>query len=172
VAVAPEQVATKNVDQKLYLVTAKDKYKVLLNLLQQKELTQAIIFANRRDETRRLTEFLKRKGIQCAMLSGEVAQNLRLKTLENFRSGKVPILVATDVAGRGIHVDNISHVINFSLPEDPEDYIHRIGRTGRAGSSGTAISFACEDDSFLIPALEELLGEPLDCSQPPEELLR
>ena len=172
VAVAPEQVATKNVDQKLYLVTAKDKYKVLLNLLQQKELTQAIIFANRRDETRRLTEFLKRKGIQCAMLSGEVAQNLRLKTLENFRSGKVPILVATDVAGRGIHVDNISHVINFSLPEDPEDYIHRIGRTGRAGSSGTAVSFACEDDSFLIPALEELLGEPLDCSQPPEELLR
>ncbi|MBL4608295.1 MAG: DEAD/DEAH box helicase [Pseudomonadales bacterium] len=172
VAVAPDQVTTKNIDQKLYLVAAKDKYKILLNLLRQKDLTQAIIFANRRDETRRLTEFLKKNGIQCAMLSGEVAQNLRIKTLENLRSGKVPILVATDVAGRGIHVDNISHVINFSLPEDPEDYIHRIGRTGRASASGTAISFACEDDSFLIPALEELLKAPLECLQPPEELLR
>ena len=172
IAVAPEEIATKNVEQKLYLVTNRDKYKVLLNVLKLKDLKQAIIFANRRDETRRLCEFLKRNNVHCAMLSGEVAQNLRVKTLENFRSGKVPILVATDVAGRGIHVDDISHVINFSLPEDPEDYIHRIGRTGRAGAKGTAISFACEDDSFLIPALETLLGEPLQCQQPPEDLLR
>jgi len=79
--------------------------------------------------------------------------------------------VATDVAGRGIHIDGVSHVINFTLPEEPEDYVHRIGRTGRAGSSGTSISFACEDDAFRLPSIEALLGKPLDCEHPPEELL-
>ena len=81
------------------------------------------------------------------------------------------MLVATDVAGRGIHVDGISHVVNYTLPEDPEDYVHRIGRTGRAGAKGTSISFACEDDAFLLPTIEELLGEKLSCEQPPADLL-
>lgn len=79
--------------------------------------------------------------------------------------------MATDVAGRGIHIDGISHVINYNLPEDPDDYVHRIGRTGRAGASGTSISFACEDDSFLIPDLEALLGDKLKKDYPPEQLL-
>ena len=79
--------------------------------------------------------------------------------------------MATDVAGRGIHVDGISHVINYNLPEDPEDYVHRIGRTGRAGATGVSISLACEDDSFMLPDIEALLGEPLRCEQPPAELL-
>ena len=82
------------------------------------------------------------------------------------------MLVATDVAGRGIHIKGISHVVNYYLPEDPEDYVHRIGRTGRAGASGTSISFACEDDSFLIPDLEEMLGAKLTMEYPPEELLK
>ena len=170
ISITPERVATDTIDQRVYLVTADDKFSLLRKILQQKDVGRTIIFANRRDETRRLADYLNKKNIHCALLSGEVAQNKRIKTLENFRSGKVPVLVATDVAGRGIHVDDVSHVINFSLPEDPEDYIHRIGRTGRAGSKGIAISFACEDDSFLLPAIETLLGEALTCCQPPESL--
>jgi ATP-dependent RNA helicase RhlB len=91
--------------------------------------------------------------------------------LEDFKSGKIKVLVATDVAGRGIHVDGISHVINYSLPEEPEDYVHRIGRTGRAGKTGVSISFACEDDSFLLEPIEKLLGNKLNIQRPPEELL-
>ena len=102
----------------------------------------------------------------------EVPQKKRVKTLENFKTGRLTVLVATDVAGRGIHIDGISHVVNYHLPEDPEDYVHRIGRTGRAGASGTSISFACEEDSFLIPDLEALLGSKLNLEYPPEELLK
>ena len=98
-------------------------------------------------------------------------QNKRIKTLEDFRNGRVRVLVATDVAARGLHVEGISHVINFTLPQDPEDYVHRIGRTGRAGASGISVSFACEDDSFYIPAIEEYLGNSLVCEQPDEALL-
>ena len=105
------------------------------------------------------------------LLSGEVPQNRRLKTLQNFKTGHVKLMVATDVAGRGIHIDGVSHVINYELPEEPEDYVHRIGRTGRAGEAGTSISFACEDDAFLLEPIEGLLDKKLDCSQPPPELL-
>ena len=104
-------------------------------------------------------------------MSGEVQQRKRIKTLDDFKSGAISVLVATDVAGRGIHVDNVSHVINYNLPEDPEDYVHRIGRTGRAGADGTSISLACEFEAFMLPEIEKMLGEPLKCEQPPEELL-
>ena len=105
------------------------------------------------------------------ILSGEVPQQKRLTTLEAFRSGAYRVLVATDVAGRGIHVEGVTHVINFTLPEDPDDYVHRIGRTGRAGASGTSISFACEDDAFLLGPIEQLLGQKLNCTQPDQALL-
>ncbi|MBV1881574.1 MAG: ATP-dependent RNA helicase RhlB [Pseudomonadales bacterium] len=172
ISIEPDQVATDTIDQIVYIVAADEKYTLLYNTITQKDLKRVIIFTNRRDETRRLCERLKRDNIKCAMLSGEVAQQKRLTTLENFKTGKVRVLVATDVAGRGIHVDGISHVINYALPEDPEDYVHRIGRTGRAGTTGVAISFACEDDSFLLPAIETLLGDKLKCEQPPVELLQ
>lgn len=172
VQIAPEQVASTNVEQKLYLVTEEQKYRLIYNLLQGEHLQRVIIFANRRDQTRRLTELLKAYGIQCEQISGEVDQNKRVRTLERFKQGDLPVLVATDVAGRGLHVDQISHVINFSLPEDPEDYIHRIGRTGRAGNKGMSISFAAEDDAFAIPKIEALLGHKLECSYPSDELLQ
>ena len=131
-----------------------------------------IVFANRRDQCRRLQERLQKKGFQVGLLSGDVPQNKRVRTLEDFKSGTLKVLVATDVAGRGIHVDGISHVVNFTLPEEPEDYVHRIGRTGRAGKTGTSISFACEDDAFLLEPIQQLLGDKkLTCEQPPEELL-
>ncbi len=171
IEIAPDQVAAQNVEQVVYLVSGVDKFKLLFNVIQQDGCESILVFANRRDETRKLQEKLSRYGIRCGLLSGEVAQNKRVRTLEDFREGKFQVLVATDVAGRGIHIDGISHVVNFTLPEDPEDYVHRIGRTGRAGAMGTSVSFACEDDSFLLPAIEKLLGEKLPCKQPGEELL-
>ena len=100
-----------------------------------------------------------------------MTQALREATVGRLRNGRLDILVATDVAGRGIHVDGVSHVFNYNLPDDAEDYVHRIGRTGRAGATGTSISFAREDDAFLLPDLEALLGTKLECTHPPKELL-
>jgi ATP-dependent RNA helicase RhlB len=172
IEIAPLQVTAERVEQIVYMVANDQKPKLLLNILKQSpDAERVIIFCNRRDETRKLNEFLSRKSISTAMISGELNQQRRLKTLEQFREGKVRVLVATDVAGRGIHVDNVSHVINYNLPEDPEDYVHRIGRTGRAGSTGVSISFACEDDSFLIPQVEGYIGMKLNLTHPAPELL-
>ena len=172
VEIEPAQVTTETVDQKVYITETSQKFDLLYNLITTENLDKVIVFANRRDITRRLFEKLQKKGLRVAMLSGDVPQNRRVKTLENFRSGKVQVLIATDVAGRGIHIDGVSHVVNYNLPEDPEDYVHRIGRTGRAGADGTSISFACEDDAFLLPQLEQAIGMKLDCGYPPEHLLR
>ena len=167
VEIEPERVATASVDQRVYLVASRDRFPVLMNLLNDPAVESVIIFANRRDQVRRLYEKLRKEGVQCGMLSGEITQAKRTKTLENFKSGRSKILVATDVAGRGIHVEGISHVVNYNLPEDPEDYVHRIGRTGRAGATGVSISFASEDDAFLLPDIEALLGHSLACVAPP-----
>ena len=167
VEIEPERVATASVDQRVYLVASRDRFPVLMNLLNDPAVESVIIFANRRDQVRRLYEKLRKEGVQCGMLSGEITQAKRTKTLENFKSGRSKILVATDVAGRGIHVEGISHVVNYNLPEDPEDYVHRIGRTGRAGATGVSISFASEDDAFLLPDIEALLGHSLACMAPP-----
>jgi len=171
VEIVPERVAVDSVEQIVYLATAKEKYDLLYNLITSQNLQRVMVFANRRDETRRLTERLKRNAINCAMLSGEVSQGQRIKTLEDFRHGKIRVLVATDVAGRGIHIDDVSHVVNYTLPYEAEDYVHRIGRTGRAGAKGVSISFACEEGAFYMPEIEALLGHKLECIHPPAELL-
>jgi len=172
VEIEPERAASENVTQQAYAVTGSDKYKLLYNLITQLDLRRVMIFANRKDQVRRIQERLVRDGIHAAQLSGDVPQQKRVRTLDSFRDGSLRVLVATDVAGRGIHVEGISHVINYTLPDDPEDYVHRIGRTGRAGAKGTSISFACEDDAFQIPAIEALLGNKLICVPPEEHLLR
>ncbi len=171
VEIEPETVTTDTVEQLVYITTTEDKYKLLYNLLTQNNLERVMVFANRRDQTRKLSEMLRDHHISCALLSGDVPQEKRVKTLENFRAGKIKVLVATDVAGRGIHVDGVSHVVNFTLPEQTDDYVHRIGRTGRAGASGTSVSFACEDDAFMIPQIEEAIGRKLPSKYPEPELL-
>jgi len=168
VEIEPERVATASVDQRVYLVSSRERFLVLMDILKDPSVESVIIFANRRDQVRRLYEKLRKEGVQCGMLSGEITQAKRTKTLHNFKTGRSKVLVATDVAGRGIHVEGISHVVNYNLPEDPEDYVHRIGRTGRAGASGVSISFASEDDAFLLPDIEALLGHSLACMSPPE----
>jgi len=171
VEIEPENVASETVEQHVYAVASSDKYKLLYNLISQNDWTRVMVFANRKDEVRRIEERLTRDGISAAQMSGDVPQHKRIKVLEGFREGKIRVLVATDVAGRGIHVEGISHVINFTLPEVPDDYVHRIGRTGRAGTSGTSISFAGEDDAFALPPIEELIGRKIHCEMPPAELL-
>ncbi|WP_442964990.1 ATP-dependent RNA helicase RhlB [Pseudomonas sp. JQ170C] len=172
VEIEPENVASETVEQHVYAVAGSDKYKLLYNLVTENKWERVMVFANRKDEVRRIEERLVRDGVNAAQLSGDVPQHKRIKTLESFREGRITVLVATDVAGRGIHIDGISHVINFTLPEDPDDYVHRIGRTGRAGTSGVSISFAGEDDSYQLPAIEELLGRKISCEMPPTELLK
>jgi ATP-dependent RNA helicase RhlB len=172
IEIEPEHVATDSVDQKVYLVSSEQRYRVLNNLLRRDGTDSVIVFANRRDQVRKLHERLRKSGVSAGILSGEVPQNKRTRTLEDFKKGVIKVLVATDVAGRGIHVEGVSHVVNYNLPEDPEDYVHRIGRTGRAGATGTSISFASEDDAFLLPDIEALLGERLECTHPPQELLQ
>lgn len=171
VDIEPEKIAVDSVNQLVYLTSESDKYNVLYNLIVKEDHKRVIVFVNRRDDTRTVEDHLYRNGLMTGLLTGEVPQRQRIKTLDAFKSGEVQVLVATDVAGRGIHVDDVSLVVNFNLPEDPEDYVHRIGRTGRAGASGTSISLACENDSFMLPAIEELLERSLPCQQPPEELL-
>ncbi len=168
----PDQIAAKSVDQKVYLTTLDEKFAVLYNLITKYELTRVLIFTNRRDQARDLTLDLCKAGINADLLSGELSQNKRSRALENFKSGQIAVLVATDVAARGIHIEGISHVVNYHLPQEAEHYVHRIGRTGRAGSTGTSISFADERDSFNIPPIEKLLGNKLECEYPPEELLK
>lgn len=172
VEVESDSIAAEHVEKKVYFTTGDEKLALLYNIIIQRELEKVIVFANRRDETRKLVERLQKMRIKTALLSGDVPQHKRLKTLENFRDGNIQVLVATDVAGRGIHIDGVTHVINYTLPDDPEDYVHRIGRTGRAGTSGISISFACEEDSFEIPKIEALIGTKLEIKHPPEELLK
>ncbi|HEX2867341.1 MAG TPA: ATP-dependent RNA helicase RhlB [Ignavibacteriales bacterium] len=172
VEIEPAQVEVESVKQIIYIVTNEEKYPLVYNLITKQNMDRVIIFANRRDETQGLTDLLLKHGISCALISGDVDQRQRIKTLDDFKNGRIRVLVATDVASRGIHVDGISHVINYTLPQDPEDYVHRIGRTGRAGATGTSISFATEDDSFYIPAIEVFLGHSMHCIQPDEKLLQ
>ena len=166
-----ERKTTDSVNQQVFLVEKKDKYKLLRNYIMQNNIERVIVFCNRRHQTRDLAEKLKKDGLRAALMSGEIPQHKRVKTLDDFKTGKIQVMVATDVAGRGIHVDGVSHVINYHLPEDADDYVHRIGRTGRAGSTGISICFACEDDSFMIPEIEQETGVKLNCIHPTEALL-
>lgn len=171
VDIEPEQIAVDTVEQIVYIVTTSEKFALLFNIIDRNNLNRVLVFCNRRDEVRRLAEMLTRHGINSCMLSGEVPQKKRIRRLEEFKTGKIRVLVATDVAGRGIHIEGMDHVINFTLPQDPEDYVHRIGRTGRAGAAGTAVSFADEKDAFQIPAIEEFTARKLSCIQPKEDWL-
>ena len=171
VSVETESVAAETIRQIVYPIRSEDKFRVLYNFLKRENAERVLVFCNRRVECERLQGQLTDYGITSEILSGDVAQNKRLRVLEDFRAGTLKVVVATDVAGRGIHVDDIAYVVNYDFPYEADDYVHRIGRTGRAGHEGTAISFACEDESFIIPDIEKLLGEELPCEMPDEELM-
>ena len=166
VAIKPESPAVETVDQHFWALPRDRKRATLLEFVSKHEPDHTLVFVNRRDQAHRLVSYLRGKGVECEGLAGDIPQRKRLATLQRFKDGKTNLVVATDVAGRGIHVEGISHVINYDLPEDAEDYVHRIGRTGRAGASGVAISFVSEDDAFDLPAIEALLGHGIQTIQP------
>jgi len=171
VEIEPEKIAVDTVEQVVYIVTTKEKFALLYNVIEQQKLERVLIFCNRKDQVVRLSEMLTRFGITCSMLSGDVPQQKRVQRLEAFKAGKIRVIVATDVVARGIHIEGMDHVINFKLPHDPEDYVHRIGRTGRAGAAGTSISFADDDDAFYLPDIEAFIGRKLPCVVPDDAWL-
>ncbi len=164
-----DEIIAELIDQKFYTVSTDQKFNLLLSIIKNENIERLLIFVNTKYLTKSIAGFLKRKNVRSEILSGEVAQSKRIQVLEDFRSGKNKIIVATDVAARGIHVDDVSHVINFDLPQNrPEEYIHRVGRTGRAGKTGKAYSFVCEYGGYIIPDIEEELGVKIESEWPPE----
>jgi len=167
-----DQVVTDLIDQKFYSVSRSEKFAMLLWILNNSDIERMLIFGNRKDYNTDLYNKLRRNNIECELLSGDIPQKKRMNILEDFRSGRIKVVVATDVAARGIHVEGISHVVNYDLPERPDDYIHRIGRTGRAGATGKAISFVCEYGAYMLEELEKTLEEKINCIYPDEEMVK
>lgn len=165
------QVTAENVRQALYHVSAHDKIALLLGILRQQEPKRTMIFVNTKRAAERVTGYLLGNGYEAGVLSGDIPQPKRLRLLTAFQQGELPILVATDVAARGLHIQDVTHVINFDLPQDREDYVHRIGRTARIGASGDAISFACEQYVYSLPEIEEFIGQKIPVQPMSEELL-
>ena len=169
--VEPEKVVAEGVNETVYACTTQEKLAIMIYILNHEDCHRTLIFRNRKRDVEELTEILRNYGVKCEMLSGDVNQNRRLNILEDFRTGRTKVVVATDVAGRGIQVDDITHVFNYDLPYEAEDYVHRVGRTARAGHQGRAISFASEDNAFVIPDIETYIGRALPITQPDDEML-
>ena len=166
VAIEPESIAAEAVDQHFWMLSDAEKRDAIVGFVHRHKPGQALVFVNRRDAVHNLVRYLRGRGIQCEGLAGDIPQRRRLATLNRFKRGELGLVVATDVAGRGIHVEGITHVVNYDLPEEAEYYVHRIGRTGRAGATGTSISFVSESDAFNLPAIEEFLGHAVECTLP------
>ncbi|NOY14394.1 MAG: DEAD/DEAH box helicase [Deltaproteobacteria bacterium] len=170
VRIEPEKVTADNIDQILYHVSRKEKFALLLGLLKQESgVERVMLFVNMKVEAERLNALLNANGITSAVLSGDIPQKKRMRILDQFKLGSLTHLVATDVASRGIHVDNVTHVINYDLPQDREDYVHRIGRTARAGAMGRAISFADEETVYVLDEIEDYLGKRIPSEMPRDE---
>jgi ATP-dependent RNA helicase RhlB len=161
VAIEPDKVTADKVSQVCYMTANEEKIPLLLGLLRRLDAHRTIVFVNTKRAADIVWGYLEGNGIHAALLSGDVPQRKRLSLLKQFQTGELPVLVATDVAARGLHVPDVSHVINYDLPEDSEDYVHRIGRTARAGASGDAISFACETYAFSLPDIEAFIGHKI-----------
>jgi ATP-dependent RNA helicase RhlB len=172
VEIEPERVLAHGITEVLYHVSSSEKFRLLLGLLEKEGGQRVLIFVNRRTTAADLVRGLSANGYPTRALAGNVPQDRRLKMLQEFKDGRLAILVATDVASRGLHIEGVSHVINYDLPEDSEDYVHRIGRTGRAGASGTAVSFACDDYVFSLDAIEKRVGRKIPVEWPSESLFR
>jgi ATP-dependent RNA helicase RhlB len=161
ITITPHQKTVEKAEQILYHVGREEKFSLLLGLLKREGGTRILIFSNTREEARRLEDRLGRNGWRASALTGDVDQKKRLRTLNDFKDGKLPVLVATDVASRGLHIEGVSHVVNWDLPQDPEDYVHRIGRTARAGAAGKAISFADEATALMLEPIEKFIGQKI-----------
>lgn len=171
VKVESDNVTADKVTQRVYYTANNEKIPLLIGLLGHMDPRRSIVFVNTKRVAERVWGFLEGNGIKAAILSGDVPQTKRQRLLEQFQQGDLPVLVATDVAARGLHIPDVSHVFNFDLPQDAEDYVHRIGRTARAGASGDAISFACEEYSYSLPEIEAYIKHKIEMEHVDSELL-
>jgi len=171
VQVEPEKVMGDRIEESVYYPANDEKVPLLLALLKRLQPERSIVFVNTKQAANRVWGYLEGNGYKTSLLSGDVPQKKRERLLDRFQQGEFPILVATDVAARGLHIPAVSHVFNYDLPQDVEDYVHRIGRTARAGASGTAISFACEEYVFSLPDIEEYIKHKLPLMNTSDEQL-
>ena len=169
ISVIPDKVTVAGIEQTLFHVGSDRKFQLLLGLLQREEFTRMLIFVNMKVAVDRLTRRLKGNGFPAEGITGDLPQQKRFKLMERFKNGQIKILVATDVASRGIHVEDITHVVNYDIPQDPENYVHRIGRTARAGKTGKAISLACEAYVLHLEPVEAMLGYKIPVVWPEED---
>ncbi len=169
--VAPDRKTVEQVRQQVYYTANEDKVPLLIGLLRQMDAKRSIVFVNTKAEAEKLRLHLVANEVKAGVLSGDVPQTKRLRLLSQFQHGELPVLVATDVAARGLHIPEVSHVFNFDLPQDAEDYVHRIGRTARAGAAGEAVSFACERYAFFLPEIETFLNSKIPVADVTGELL-
>jgi ATP-dependent RNA helicase RhlB len=161
VRIEPDKVTVDQVRQIMYYPAMEEKVPLLIGLLRQSEAHRTMVFVNTRRAAERLESVLRANGFHAQALSGDVPQAKRLRFLRDFHDGKLAVLIATDVASRGLHIPDVSHVFNFDLPQDAADYVHRIGRTARAGAEGDAISFACEEYAVSLPEIESYVGHKI-----------
>jgi ATP-dependent RNA helicase RhlB len=171
VRIEPDKLTVDQVRQIMYYPAMEEKVPLLIGLLHQSEAVRTMVFVNTRRMAERLESVLKANGFAAQALSGDVPQNKRLRFLRDFHDGKLAVLIATDVASRGLHIPEVSHVFNFDLPQDAPDYVHRIGRTARAGAEGDAISFACEEFAVSLPEIEAYLGHKIPSASISPDLL-
>jgi ATP-dependent RNA helicase RhlB len=171
VRIEPDKVTVDQVRQVMYYPAMEEKVPLLVGLLRQSEAHRTMVFVNTRRGAERLESVLRANGFHAQALSGDVPQAKRLRFLRDFHDGGLAVLIATDVASRGLHIPDVSHVFNFDLPQDPADYVHRIGRTARAGAEGDAISFACEEYAVSLPEIESYVGHKIPFSPISPELL-
>jgi ATP-dependent RNA helicase RhlB len=170
ISITPEKVTVEQVEQVLYHVGKHEKIPLLLGLLKREAPERALIFVNTRRAADMVVERLNRNGWKVEAITGDIIQKKRLRILADFKDGKLPVLVATDVASRGIHVEGVTHVVNLDLPQDAEDYVHRIGRTGRAGATGKAISLADEEYVYSLEEIEKYIGQKIPVAWAEESL--
>lgn len=161
ISVSPRNTAAQTVSQTIIPVDKGKKPALLCKLIQDKNLYQALVFSRTKHGANKLVEFLEKQGITAGAIHGNKSQNHRTKVLADFKAGKLQILVATDIAARGIDISQLPHVINFDLPHVPEDYVHRIGRTGRAGAEGEAFSLVCDEEVDMLRGIEKLIGKTI-----------
>ena len=172
IEIEPLQKTGHRIKEELFYPSNQDKMALLMTLLEEEWPERCIIFANTKHRCEHIWGYLSADGHRVGLLTGDVVQKKRLALLKQFTDGDLDVLVATDVAARGLHISDVTHVFNYDLPDDCEDYVHRIGRTGRAGESGVSISFACEEYAMNLPAIEQYIGHSIPVSQyDPDALL-
>ncbi len=171
VAINPEQVTVENVTQIMYHVSSDDKMSLFLGLMREMDPTCSIVFVNTKRAAEVVWSYLQSNGLHAAVLSGDIPQKKREQLLAGFSEGRLPILIATDLAARGLHIPNVSHVFNYDLPQNAEDYVHRIGRTARAGAKGDAVSLACEEFVYSLMDIEAYIGHKLPTASVTDDLL-